>query len=229
FFQAEDGIRDFHVTGVQTCALPISINQVANTNWLGTGFAEITNLTPGGTAEINLTVQGTGGPFTLYVAFNDSGSNVLPISFPSGSVLECDYDNVFSAAVNPNPFPIVVEKLKDNIKCDDNTPDNGAASAYVLQGSNKVTADYTFHWYEDGNPTAVHTGSIFTGMKDGSYRVEAVHNGAGCSSVIEPIEILMEYAAIGSSIITDPNDPDNVQHVTSCIAPNGALTAYAYK
>src|SRR5690606_39632240 len=26
FFQAEDGIRDFHVTGVQTCALPIWIN-----------------------------------------------------------------------------------------------------------------------------------------------------------------------------------------------------------
>src|SRR5690606_40793356 len=26
FFQAEDGIRDFHVTGVQTCALPISVN-----------------------------------------------------------------------------------------------------------------------------------------------------------------------------------------------------------
>src|SRR5690606_40711324 len=24
FFQAEDGIREFHVTGVQTCALPIS-------------------------------------------------------------------------------------------------------------------------------------------------------------------------------------------------------------
>src|SRR5690606_2004674 len=26
FFQAEDGIRDFHVTGVQTCALPISVH-----------------------------------------------------------------------------------------------------------------------------------------------------------------------------------------------------------
>src|SRR5690606_41158129 len=25
FFQGEDGIRDFHVTGVQTCALPISV------------------------------------------------------------------------------------------------------------------------------------------------------------------------------------------------------------
>src|SRR5690606_28414286 len=28
FFQAEDGIRDFHVTGVQTCALPISFYPV---------------------------------------------------------------------------------------------------------------------------------------------------------------------------------------------------------
>src|SRR5690606_14320432 len=28
FFQAEDGIRDFHVTGVQTCALPICFRQV---------------------------------------------------------------------------------------------------------------------------------------------------------------------------------------------------------
>src|SRR5690606_41246011 len=26
FFQAEDGIRDCHVTGVQTCALPISVH-----------------------------------------------------------------------------------------------------------------------------------------------------------------------------------------------------------
>ena len=25
FFQAEDGIRDYKVTGVQTCALPISV------------------------------------------------------------------------------------------------------------------------------------------------------------------------------------------------------------
>src|SRR5690606_40833824 len=28
FFQAEDGIRDFHVTGVQTCALPIFRKQI---------------------------------------------------------------------------------------------------------------------------------------------------------------------------------------------------------
>src|SRR5690606_15334834 len=35
FFQAEDGIRDFHVTGVQTCALPIfdAFNVMINYWW----------------------------------------------------------------------------------------------------------------------------------------------------------------------------------------------------
>src|SRR5690606_40306212 len=28
FFQAEDGIRGFHVTGVQTCALPILLDEM---------------------------------------------------------------------------------------------------------------------------------------------------------------------------------------------------------
>src|SRR5690606_40143223 len=38
FFQAEDGIRDFHVTGVQTCALPI---------WLEITEEVLSNYTPG--------------------------------------------------------------------------------------------------------------------------------------------------------------------------------------
>src|SRR5690606_1419243 len=33
FFQAEDGIRGFHVTGVQTCALPISAIAEANPDY----------------------------------------------------------------------------------------------------------------------------------------------------------------------------------------------------
>src|SRR5690606_40105408 len=36
FFQAEDGIRDFHVTGVQTCALPISMACMSRPHSLGT-------------------------------------------------------------------------------------------------------------------------------------------------------------------------------------------------
>src|SRR5690606_39731111 len=34
FFQAADGIRDFHVTGVQTCALPISKEKPLNVDVL---------------------------------------------------------------------------------------------------------------------------------------------------------------------------------------------------
>src|SRR5256885_6825041 len=44
FFQAEDGIRDYKVTGVQTCALPISLAILVKLTrqWLGSGE------TPGG-------------------------------------------------------------------------------------------------------------------------------------------------------------------------------------
>src|SRR5690606_24007323 len=48
FFQAEDGIRDFHVTGVQTCALPITTavtRDLANVQKVGndakTGIASL--------------------------------------------------------------------------------------------------------------------------------------------------------------------------------------------
>src|SRR5690625_6307618 len=34
FFQAEDGIRDGHVTGVQTCALPISLRLIRESRHL---------------------------------------------------------------------------------------------------------------------------------------------------------------------------------------------------
>src|SRR3989440_6901588 len=38
FFQAEDGIRDLIVTGVQTCALPILIIVEASLSFLGAGI-----------------------------------------------------------------------------------------------------------------------------------------------------------------------------------------------
>src|SRR5690606_29092022 len=50
FFQAEDGIRDFHVTGVQTCALPILqamqtfLNRYPNSQYLDDGTKIIDQL-----------------------------------------------------------------------------------------------------------------------------------------------------------------------------------------
>ena len=40
FFQAEDGIRDIGVTGVQTCALPISIGEAAIQTHGGVGMTD---------------------------------------------------------------------------------------------------------------------------------------------------------------------------------------------
>src|ERR1039457_5846114 len=41
FFQAEDGIRDYKVTGVQTCALPICINSIEHFQQLHEGLRAI--------------------------------------------------------------------------------------------------------------------------------------------------------------------------------------------
>src|SRR5256885_8237903 len=43
FFQAEDGIRDYRVTGVQTCALPICVRQgrLVDRNRPGLGLERI--------------------------------------------------------------------------------------------------------------------------------------------------------------------------------------------
>src|SRR5437764_10206144 len=49
FFQAEDGIRDTSVTGVQTCALPISEKMAALR--VGDPFDEATELGPLSTAQ----------------------------------------------------------------------------------------------------------------------------------------------------------------------------------
>src|SRR5256885_5297847 len=43
FFQAEDGIRDYKVTGVQTCALPIS---GARTRWISVTTSGVVPHTP---------------------------------------------------------------------------------------------------------------------------------------------------------------------------------------
>src|SRR5256885_13493391 len=93
FFQAEDGIRDYKVTGVQTCALPISAAPTI-TRTAGTGAFSITGGTcasgtvlspspgPGNTCTINAqyvppatcTTTATGTcPSTAHVTLTDTG------------------------------------------------------------------------------------------------------------------------------------------------------------
>src|SRR5690606_41139322 len=72
FFQAEDGIRDFHVTGVQTCALPISRDALSP---LGKHVKEsLTN---------NKVQVSSGAPFTLYVGPEETTQRTA--SFTAGT------------------------------------------------------------------------------------------------------------------------------------------------
>src|SRR5438034_11846387 len=63
FFQAEDGIRDHCVTGVQTCALPIySANAIINWQSFSIGVNEITQFlqSSGSSAVLNRVVGANG-------------------------------------------------------------------------------------------------------------------------------------------------------------------------
>src|SRR6266853_4594736 len=75
FFQAEDGIRDLTVTGVQTCALPISCGTAFHAAMLGRTMLEKLAGIP---SEIDLGSEfryrdALIGPETLVVAISQSG------------------------------------------------------------------------------------------------------------------------------------------------------------
>src|SRR5690606_12625819 len=61
--QAEDGIRDFHVTGVQTCALPIYINDVKVKHATGAKVVEMA--TPEEVQQLLACDIGSLGPINL--------------------------------------------------------------------------------------------------------------------------------------------------------------------
>src|SRR5947208_13238496 len=68
FFQAEDGIRDDLVTGVQTCALPIWISARGEQRWFAQCGFEATSVTwlfPGETVRIDAPCLDCGDPVTV--------------------------------------------------------------------------------------------------------------------------------------------------------------------
>src|SRR5690625_2918376 len=89
FFQAEDGIRDGHVTGVQTCALPISsfIDSVASPN------RETESMKDGSDAVsdwpiLNALLNTAGG--ATWVSFHHGGGVGMGYSQHAGLVIVCD-------------------------------------------------------------------------------------------------------------------------------------------
>src|SRR2546428_12160471 len=77
FFQAEDGIRDLIVTGVQTCALPISILSTGAVERIGDPGARL-SLRKGADAEIERTVDVPDGRAAIETALAALDPHELP-------------------------------------------------------------------------------------------------------------------------------------------------------
>src|SRR5687768_1035412 len=100
FFQAEDGIRDVAVTGVQTCALPISAGQQATVNLSGATTVQgimdaITN--SGINVKGALSASGNG----IQIVDNSGGTGALTVA-ESGVTTAADLGLLGSSAAGTN-------------------------------------------------------------------------------------------------------------------------------
>src|SRR5256885_17070732 len=128
FFQAEDGIRDYKVTGVQTCALPILSNTILGT--MRFAVLEYSGVATSNSLDVSAVAEGTSAsPATSTVTTNFSGDLLLgeivtanPASFNSGS----GYTIEERVPVEPNT-QLIVEEQRQSIA--------GAASAGASLGA----------------------------------------------------------------------------------------------
>src|SRR5688500_20003548 len=85
FFQAEDGIRDYKVTGVQTCALPISISSSSVTVLDDLDIVYIAH------ASLNRAIRLTAGAGSRYPLYPTSMGRVL-LAFQTETAIEAYFD-----------------------------------------------------------------------------------------------------------------------------------------
>src|SRR6266498_5486494 len=94
FFQAEDGIRDADVTGVQTCALPISFFEagamdVASVDVIWNGFHQAKKI-----ADLAETFEVNCAPHNYYSHLATFISAQWCAAIPNVRILEVDVDDV---------------------------------------------------------------------------------------------------------------------------------------
>src|SRR5690625_1375819 len=94
FFQAEDGIRDGHVTGVQTCALPILMKAMAVSEFIPFIQQEIADRM--GVAKATAVASGTGinEPKGIITTLNETANAGQVVEYEDG----ISYKNLTSAA-----------------------------------------------------------------------------------------------------------------------------------
>ncbi|WP_375578872.1 VCBS repeat-containing protein [Marivirga tractuosa] len=195
---------------------------VAGANKLNTELITLSNFSVGETFSAqDITVNGTGGNFTLHAVLNDAGTTIpTPISFPNSNFLECDYENnIVSSTVTLFPFEISTEVV-DNVTCSvTSVGPNGSIRAFYLMDGTEVTADFDFHWFNGTtvDDTPDYTGSNYTGLSAGTYTVFAKEKAAGCSS--DTIQVV-----VGNSVRNIEADITVNAGNSNCQNPNGKLT-----
>src|SRR5690606_39834241 len=109
FFQAEDGIRDFHVTGVQTCALPIydgTLNVYANRVIMSAvSSVDITspvNILEDTTVWESLTVRGSLSAREQLTLYKRGVSNGLALEGVSGNHVIVGHNTTGAFHIYPN-------------------------------------------------------------------------------------------------------------------------------
>jgi hypothetical protein len=199
---------------------------------------QFNNVLPGGEVKLeSQPITGPGSNFELYIVINSDGINkdgtTLPVMFPNTDLRECDYtDNIINVTVSPAPAPLGVEVLKDNIVCVGGATDplaDGEAKAFVIgAGNTQITQNFTFTWSNGdfvnspsdySNNPSNKTGSIYSGLANGTYTVYATHNTIGCGSVEMKVDINDNPVAPPTVEIKDID----IVNPTSCKTPNGQL------
>src|SRR3712207_1854904 len=125
FFQAEDGIRDIGVTGVQTCALPISLGAAT----LGLAFA-------------GLTLAITGTVLAISAASNAIGN--------FGSKVASTFKNTMNNAVTSanNAFNKVANIFRKEIRMNIKLPKINVSGAF--SGNPLQVPTFSLSWYKTG-------------------------------------------------------------------------------
>ncbi|MEK6477881.1 gliding motility-associated C-terminal domain-containing protein [Catalinimonas sp. 4WD22] len=132
------------------------------------------------------------------------------------------------------PPVIDAEVLSLQRSCDPNNP-SGELTAYVLQGSNKITAGYNFFWYK-GQNTVVPARTGYTGganvdqLSAGIYRLVVEQTSTGCTATMD-VEIQESITDPQISLISKNDqtvcDPANYDGQAS-VDVNGNVSDYDF-
>ncbi len=171
------------------------------------------------------TINSDGKAFTLYIVLYNTGPLGLLTSpvVLTGQTNECSIsNNIYSTPITPDPFTVTVEKVADNFKCANASPDTGSLRARVFKsGVEQPLSDYSFQWYTgttSTSPIAGATNATVTGLAEGTYSVIVTNVAKGCTSNL-----------VSGSLVRIGSDPTItltvVSDQTKCSPSNGEIRA----